>query len=228
MKPEKRNPACGGASDPFLTGSDRGKNSPSHDKMQETLVSFYINHCFATERAEILLQSYGYEHNALSFGYVGGSNVKTSGRYFEPNAEGEFMIVQAVWHDIPSMDNPLAEDDLLLFDLICWHPKEPRKWYFLRGEAGLILGEKAMFEASVFEKPLQLHRTPFAWLQSGCRGSVLLDHHGLNRLYGLQSEVICENIEHGERIEKGLSLYYRKNMPRITIPAHLIKALEYA
>ncbi len=228
MEPEKRNPALGGASDPFLIGSDRRKNTPSSDKRQDTLLSFFVSKCFETDRAEALLEEYGYRHEPFRLGYVGGGNVRISERYFEPDPEGNFMIVQGVWHDIPSMDNPLEEDELLLFDLIAWHPDKPRKCYFLRGEPGLILGEKAMSNALLVDKPLQLHRTPLGWLQSGCAGSVLLDTHSIGRLSGLQGEVICEDIEHAERIERGLGLYHKTNMPRLSVPAHKIKKPEYA
>lgn len=99
---------------------------------------------------------------------MGGCNARVEGKFFDPDPDGEFYIVQGVWRDIPSLDNPLSEDELILFDLIAWHPKEPRQWYFLRGEAGRTLGERAMSDALLIDRPLQLHRTPFAWLQSGC------------------------------------------------------------
>lgn len=193
-----------------------------------SLLNVFVNQCFETDKADAVLEEYGYRHEPFRLGYVGGGNVRISGRYFEPDPEGAFMIVQGVWHDVPSLDNPLPDEGLLLYDLICWHPKTPLKWHFFRGEAGLILGERAMFEASTFAETLQLHRTPFSWLQSGCAGSVLLDQNALGRLYGLQGEVICESLEHAERIDKCLSLYYRTNMPRLSVSAHSIKKLEHA
>lgn len=70
----------------------------------------------------------------------------------------------------------------------------------------------------MFGEPLQLHSSPLAWLQSGCKGSVLLDHRGLNHLYGLQ-DVVCEDVAHGTRIERGLALYHKRNFPRLSVPA---------
>ncbi len=179
------------------------------------LIRFWLDHC-QSSRAYSLLEEHGYIHNSYMHGDIGGLNARMSGRFFELDENGEFMIAQAVWRDTPSPSNPVG--DPILYDIIAFHPGRPNKWYFLRGEPGLILGEKAHHRASLFDEPLIIHSNPFSWLTSGCVGSVLLDHHGLNQLYGLH-EIICENVEHGTRIETGLSIYYKTNMPRFSVPA---------
>jgi hypothetical protein len=160
-------------------------------------------------------RSVGYCHDWLKCGDLGGIHARPTGKYFEPDNDGDFFIAQAVWYDQPSAYNYVEEP--ALFDIIAWHPENPRQWYYLRGETGLILGEKAMFEAGTFGEPLQLHSSPLTWLRSGCKGSVLLDHHALNRLYGLQ-DVVCEDVAHGTRIEIGLALYHKRNSPRLSVP----------
>lgn len=184
--------------------------------MINDIISFWLYQCNERDAAYDLLTSYQYSHKWTQYGDLGGIYAKPSGKYFEPDDNGDLFIAQAIWYDIPCILNYVEEP--LLFDVIAWKPEAPRQWYFYRGESGLILGEKAIFEASIHKKPLILHSTPFAWLRSGCKGCVLLDCHGLNRLYGLKN-VICEDVAHGTRIEQGLSLYYRKNMPHLSVPA---------
>ena len=178
------------------------------------MIEFWLRR-HQSKEAYALLKEHDYEHDWIKHGDLSGFSVRVSGKFFEPDEDGDFMIVQAVWDDPPSPSNWV--ENPILQDIICWHPEKPQQWYFLRGEAGVILGEKALFESSLFREPLTLHSTPFDWLKSGCEGSALLDHHGLNKLYGLKG-VICEDIEHGTRIEKGLSMYYRTHMPQIAVP----------
>ncbi len=181
------------------------------------LLAAFVNEYFRTDDAQALLRDHGCLFDPWETGYQGGAKIRVSGRFFQHDEGGNFCVVTPVYlGPTPTLREPV--ENPVIADLVAWHPSNPGKWHFLRGEAGLILGERAMFEASIFGEPLRLYRTPFAWLQTGCAGSVLLDHHGLNRLYGLR-EVVCKNIEHGERIERGLSLFYRKNMPSISVPA---------
>lgn len=178
-------------------------------------ISFWLYQC-QSARAYEVLAAYGYKHSSVLHGDIGGATVRVSGRFWELDEGGNYMIIQPVWYDTPSLANPV--DEPLLFDLIAWHPRKPEKWYFYRGERGLILGEKPLFEADVFHNPLQLHRTPFAWLKAGCQGSVLLDKHSLNRLSGLK-EVVCEDVNQGVRLKEALYAHHLMGMPHLTVPA---------
>jgi len=186
--------------------------------MSNDLIKFWLNQCNKRDKANALLKKYQYHHDWIKQGELGGLHARVNNKYFEPDENGKFYIAQAIWHDTPSARNYVEKP--LLFDIIAWHPDNPRKWYSYCGETGLYLGEKAHFEASIHKEPLTLHSTPLAWLRSGCKGCALLDHHGLNRLYGLQ-EVICEDVAHGTRVEQGLSLYYKRNMPRISVASQV-------
>ncbi len=181
------------------------------------LISFWLNQCNpASKKTYDLLAQYQYNHDWIKHGDLGGLNVKTSGKYFEPDECGEYMIAQGIWYDQPSLSNWV--DESMLFDVIAWHPEEPKRVYFYRGEPSLILGERFMFEANILGKPLMLKRSPFDWLKSGCEGSVLLDKHSLSRLYGL-NDVVCTDVDHGERIQAALSQRYLENIPNISIPS---------
>lgn len=185
--------------------------------MTHGLTSFWLNQCNESGKAYKLLESYQYHHKWTKYGDLGGIHARISGKYFEHDENGVFYIAQAVWYDTPCMLNYVESP--CLQDIIAWHPDNPSKWYFYRGETGLILGEKAYFESGVFHTPLPIKATPFSWLKSGCQGITLLDHHGLNKLYGLK-EVVCEDMAHGLRLEKGLNIYFRRSIPSISIPKH--------
>ncbi|MCB1782974.1 MAG: hypothetical protein KDI13_03185 [Alphaproteobacteria bacterium] len=215
MLEQKKTPEAGGpkGSENYM----RGECSNAKRKRQDNLISFWLHQCNARTQAYDLLENYQYCHNWIAHGDLGGIYARITGRYFELDEDGDFFVAQAVWYDPPSLHNPVEEP--LLIDVIAWHPQKPKQWYFYRGEPGLILGERALFDARIFQESLTLHSTPFNWLRAGCKGCVLLDQHGLNHLYGLK-DVVCEDIAHGTRIEEGLSLYYLKNMPRLSVPAH--------
>lgn len=179
----------------------------------KNLISFWLNSCQSGEGYD-LLRCYGYEHDQFNHGDIGGAKVKTADSFFEYDNSGEFMILQAVWEDQPARGNEVRHP--IIYDIIAWHPRSPRKWFFLRGEPCLILGERAYFDATIHHEPLLLKPHPLAWLKSGCEGAVLLDHHGLNRLYGLK-KVICANEAHSHRVRKGLQQYYLLNTPDVYI-----------
>ena len=208
----KENPAAGNGG--AITCSSP-KAIKSNAKPQD-LISFWLYQCCFRAEAYSLLNLFQYSHEWIKYGDLGGVYAVPTGKFFEPHEHGSFFVAQAVWYDMPSAHNEIEEP--LLFDIIAWHPEKPRQWYFLRGEAGLILGEKAMFQAAILHEPLLLHSSPLAWLRSGCKGCVLLDYHGLGRLYGLKN-LICEDAAHGARIEQGMTRYHKRNFPRLSFSA---------
>lgn len=168
--------------------------------------------CFAIK----LLAEHGYIYDWIRHGDIGGARVKVHGRYFELDPDGQFMILQAVWHDIPSLFNWVESP--LLFDVIAWHPKRPGRWYYLRGEAGLVIGEKAMFEALMFDERLLVHATPFEWIKSGCMGVVILDVGALHRLLGIK-EVAFTDKQFAADVRKRLLRFVLKDVPKIYVSA---------
>lgn len=185
-------------------------------------ISYWLKHCHDAE-PYVLLEQFQYKHDWLALGDLGGMRARISGKFFEWDSDGDFYVMQGVWRDIPAPLNPV--DEPILYDVICWHPDRPQRWHFLRGECGLILGERAVHRANICNEALQLYRTPFDWLKAGCNGAVLLDKYGLNRLYGLP-ELICENVEHGKSIEVALHSYYLSNIPRLSVPMSMPKAVQ--
>lgn len=179
-----------------------------------SITSFWLYQC-QSKQAYTLLEQYGYYHDELKYGDIGGLKVRLSGKRFEPCENGPFMIALAVWQDTPSWDNNI--EDPILNDIIAWRPEAPSQWYFYRGEQGLVLNERSMFECTLLDNPLIIHSTPLAWLQSGCRGCVLLDEHALKHLQGV-NDVICEDVHHGTQIENSMHAYLMQGMPNLSVP----------
>lgn len=146
------------------------------------LINFWLNDCYAPERAEEILYEHGISYNGRLLGEVKIIYGSPSGCYIEPSSEGVEMIAVPVWYEIPCLLSPV--DDPCLFDIIAFNPQEPKKWYFLRKEYGLILGERNLFNASINNDPLVVHRTPLDWLANGCQGIVLLSQSSISRLQG--------------------------------------------
>ncbi len=61
-----------------------------------------------------------------------------------------------------------------VLDLVAWPLEKPAKFARLYGRAA-VLGGAALIGDGFDDGPLRVHRTPLAWLQSGCAGVVLLD-----------------------------------------------------
>jgi hypothetical protein len=68
-----------------------------------------------------------------------------------------------------------AEDGESVIDLVAWPLDRPRHVMTVFGRAPLLGLWEAMNPATYYGgKPLQMHRTPLEWLQSGCRGAAVV------------------------------------------------------
>ena len=98
----------------------------------------------------------------------------------------------------------LGVDAATPVDLIAWPLHAPDRFASLFGDALLLGIDRVGNAASYFGgQPLQLYRTPLAWLQAGCRGSVIIDPHGAPLvLRGALGRVAGEDIDHARAIQK--------------------------
>lgn len=71
-----------------------------------------------------LLNDYGYQHNWITQGDLGGALVSVNKRFFSFDPSGLLMVIQAVWYEQPSPSNEVKCP--LLYDLIAWHPRAPK------------------------------------------------------------------------------------------------------
>lgn len=143
--------------------------------------------------------------------------VRTDGSYFEPSdPDGTVMLVQPVFAGpIPSIFVPV--DEPCLVDLIAYSPREPGRWFWRRGEHGLVLGDENLERAELFSEPVRVHRNPLEWLRSGGEGVCVLDGsaHTMDRLRHVGA-IIASDVEHGVELEKRLRRLTR--CPPINIP----------
>lgn len=143
--------------------------------------------------------------------------VRTDRRYFEPiDPGGTAMLVQPVYAGpIPSIFEPVESP--CLADMIAYSPRDAGKWYWRRGEQGLVLGDLNLERAELFSEPVRVHRNPLEWLRSGGEGVCVLDGsaHTMDRLRHVGA-IIASDVEHGVELEKRLRRPTR--CPPINIP----------
>jgi hypothetical protein len=105
-----------------------------------------------------------------------------------------------------------GDDAVAPVDLVAWTRDRPDR-ALLCLAAGVALGvDQIQNPASYFAgKPLQIHRTPLAWLRAGCQGIVVLSADGvLDRLDRLppRSEpykLLAEDLDHGVELRRLLA-----------------------
>src|SRR5690606_32773905 len=102
---------------------------------------------------------------------IGATRVKTSGEHWQPDPEGEWMIVQAVtspfrWPPPEEFYRVHGGPDVALHDLICWHPARPEQWWFYHGNSTWLGPSPYCGE---YHEKFYLYRTPLSWLKAGAR-----------------------------------------------------------
>ena len=98
----------------------------------------------------------------------------------------------------------LGVDAATCIDLVAWPMHAPERFASLFGDALLLGIDRVGNPASYFGgDPLQLFKTPLAWLQAGCRGAVILDPYGAPLvLRGALGRIAGEDIPHARQIQK--------------------------
>jgi hypothetical protein len=102
-----------------------------------------------------------------------------------------------------------------LADLLAWRLLEPGRWWLRRG-LGVFLGEEAVGRAAFLHEPLAVYRSPLSWLRGGCDGAVVLDWRFAQSMLLEVSEIVAEDLAHGEEIERRLR-ERAPAPPRITV-----------
>ena len=138
-------------------------------------------------------------------GLFGVSRVRTyqDGSY-EPAEDGVGAIIIAV----------IEHDELS--DLLAFCTTDPSRWWLRLGLA-VYLGEEHADYAALLHEPLRLFNSPLSWLRAGCDGAVVLDwRFGPSSLFEV-SEIVTEDLQHGEQVEQRLR-ELDPAFPRVTIP----------
>jgi hypothetical protein len=134
------------------------------------------------------------------------ARVRVEGRLFAFDDDGEGMLIQ------PVTDGPQASifsgvDAPAIADLLAYNPDRPDRWHLFRGESALALGIDAILEASAYEEPLRIFRTPLGWLQAGGAGACLLDWRHWRALLAGVPHLIGEDARHDAWIRRTLAAH---------------------
>lgn len=103
----------------------------------------------------------------------------------------------------------LGADAATCIDLVAWPLHAPERFATLFGEALLLGIDRVGNAASYFSgQPLQLYKTPLAWLQASCRGAVIIEPHGA-------SQVLCHALGRiaGEDIPHAIAIQNLTHLP---------------
>jgi hypothetical protein len=96
-------------------------------------------------------------------------------------------------------------------DIVSWDPRTDRLGLWL-GRA-FALGETELWAPRLGREVVSIWRSPWGWLRSGRQGVVILRPHAAPFYFDHVPEVLAEDLEHGEELEKIL----RPSRPRTKI-----------
>lgn len=153
----------------------------------------------------------------LRAGNVGIAEIETTrDGLYQPAPSGRRAFIQPVYTSKP-VDVPILHpNDPVPLDLIAWLPDQPTHWWLRRG-VGVFLGEYAVSIAADLGEPLQICRSPLAWLRAGGAGTVVIGDwvEARFRLHGLK--LLAEDPSHGWELQRGFRLAV-PDLPEIYVP----------
>jgi hypothetical protein len=98
----------------------------------------------------------------------------------------------------------LGVDSATVIDLVAWPVEAPDRFCSLFGDALLLGVDRVGNAATYFDgQPLQIFKTPLAWLQARCIGAVIIEPNGAGQvLRNALGRVAGEDIHHARAIQK--------------------------
>lgn len=150
----------------------------------------------------------GIDRLDIDLGLVGLARGRVEGQLFAPDDHGGVAFVSPVRTHYPlCFETPIPASALRvgdIVDLVYFHPQYPRTWAVRTGAAevlGLILPQYCAPE------PIEIHRAPLGWLQSGCRGLVLLSRNladAYRVLSACTGGIVAEDEAHADELRNAL------------------------
>ena len=135
-------------------------------------------------------------------GFIAALRIRPEGDLYVPDPQGHWSIIQPVLRTLAGVDRSLPSN---VTDLVAWRPTDPAKWW-LRDGAGDYLGSVSPPTTLTHVYPLPFHRTPLAWLKSGCVGICILDDANARiSLPGFIIDVLAEDYDHGVELREVLN-----------------------
>ena len=135
---------------------------------------------------------------------MGEIEIDAGGRLYQPIDGGLPAIV------VPVMDG------FELIDLLAFDPRAPDRWRLRLGAAAL-LGSDAL-DNQLLGKPLNIYRTPLAWLRAGLDGVVILDFGGaFVDLATAPNGLVAEDPQHQRELRAAMTERATRRLPRIAV-----------
>lgn len=148
---------------------------------------------------------------------VGGVRAGRAGRW-----------ILGCWLEPPSIFHVVDDDDLVLDDLLLFHPDRPDRFRCVYGSGVAMLGEgeleRALFRPlanSAVRDYLRVHRHPLGWIRAGGEGCCVLDPQAFARSvigYG-DLELVGEDVEHAKAIRQTVRNAARLALPKFRVAA---------
>lgn len=115
-------------------------------------------------------------------------------------------------------------DGEFTIDLVAWHVDRPAHVLTMFGRCGLLGVWEAMSAAgTVFNQPLQIHRTPLDWLKAECRGAaVVIPRLAGPQLLDIPARVAACDLRHGRELKTMLDAATPRT--RIVVPDRIARA----
>ena len=144
-------------------------------------------------------------------------NVSTINTFaFDDGGGSAFIVPVRVESAVtPEAAGPLeAIRDGWIVDLVAFHPSHPGRWALRRGAAEWL----GVIEPQYLDpEPVPVWRTPLRWLQSGCRGLVLLSKERASqyRIISGLGAIVAEDYQHATQL-RGI-LAHPWSAPRVLL-----------
>ena len=150
----------------------------------------------------------GVDRADIDMGLVGVMRGHVRGDRLEIDPTGGQAYITPVRTHYPTLfESPIPDSAVRVGDLIdavAWHPKFPRRWATLTGNAEALGLVEPQYCAP---EPVEIWRGPLAWFKHGCRGLVLLSRQPSDVYRTLSlcaGGLVAEDDRHAEELRAAL------------------------
>jgi len=137
---------------------------------------------------------------------------------FLPPGRFDFVDDAAADAEMAAVCEVVLGAEAEVVDLCAWSCADPTRFATARGVADALGGDQVENPATYFGgRPLLVHRSPLAWIKSGCRGCVILNRRSApDWLAPAPGRIAGEDIDHARELARLLRGYV--DLERIVAP----------
>ena len=145
----------------------------------------------------------------------GRVRARLDGGLYVPDDDGPPTFVSPILIEYADTPESLRADQAVRFgelvDLVAWDPRHPRSWALRCGAAEWLGAVEPQY---LDPPPVSIHTGVLQWLQSGCRGLVLLSGEPVRILAGI-GQIAAEDAAHAAELRRIISR--PRPLPPVTI-----------